>query len=203
MVDDGRAVLQEAAEGFLGLVAAVPADGWDRPGLGEWTVRELVGHTGRAFLTVRDYLASPAEHATLPDAATYFAVGLSGAGVHEMVAERGREAGLALGDDPLGTVGEWAGQALAAAGAAPDDTVVGTSFGGMRLLDYLPTRVFELTVHGLDLARALGLPPRMPARPLAVTAHLVTDLALVQGHGPDLVLALTGRSALPASVCVV
>ena len=28
----------------------------------------------------------------------------------------------------------------------------------MRLSDYLPTRTFELVVHGLDIARAAQLP---------------------------------------------
>jgi hypothetical protein len=34
-----------AAGYFAGVVAAVPADGWGWPGLGEWSVRALVGHT--------------------------------------------------------------------------------------------------------------------------------------------------------------
>lgn len=198
-----RAVLRQATGRFLELVAAVPADGWDRPGLGEWTVRDLVGHTGRAFLTVRDYLAAPADVATLPDPVTYFRTGLSGPGVHATVADRGREAGTALGADPLGTVTGWAAEALAAADAADDDAVLGTSFGGMALVAYLPTRVFELTVHGLDLARALGVPAELPPAPLALTAHLVADLALAQGFGDDLVLALTGRAPLPPGTCVV
>ena len=29
---------------------------WDQFGLGEWTVRDLVGHTSRALLTVETYL---------------------------------------------------------------------------------------------------------------------------------------------------
>ena len=39
-----------------------------------------------------------------------------------------------------------------------DDPVISTIFGGMRLSDYLPTRTFELVVHGLDIARAAQLP---------------------------------------------
>ena len=35
--------------------------GGREPGLGEWDVRSLVGHTSRALLTVETYLASPAE----------------------------------------------------------------------------------------------------------------------------------------------
>jgi len=56
---------------------------------------------------------------------------------------------------------------LAAATAATPTgelpTPVATPVGGMTLRVYLPTRAFELTVHGLDLVRALTgrgqLPP--------------------------------------------
>ena len=37
----------------------VPDDAWDGPGLGEWTVRDLVGHTSRSLVTVIDYLGRP------------------------------------------------------------------------------------------------------------------------------------------------
>ena len=32
-------------------------DRWERPGLGEWDIRALVGHTSRSLLTVEIYLA--------------------------------------------------------------------------------------------------------------------------------------------------
>ena len=50
----------DAAEWFVATAAL--ADGrWTEPGLGEWDVRSLVGHTSRALLTVETYLATPAE----------------------------------------------------------------------------------------------------------------------------------------------
>jgi hypothetical protein len=72
----------------------------------------------------------------------------------------------------------------------------------MRLIEYLPTRTFELVVHGLDLQTALGLPLSAPAGPLASTLRLATDLALAQGLGPALLLTLTGRRPLPEGACV-
>ena len=36
--------------------------------------------------------------------------------------------------------------------AAADNAVAATPLGGIRPIDYLPTRAFELTVHGIDLA---------------------------------------------------
>ena len=50
---------QEFATAAACLVATVhqiqPGD-WDKPGLGEWTVRDLVGHASRALSTVEQYL---------------------------------------------------------------------------------------------------------------------------------------------------
>ena len=67
------------AEGFrlaaahaVRLTAAVPADAWDDPALGQWTVRSLVGHLGRAMSTVVDALTTPATEATVSSAADYY-----------------------------------------------------------------------------------------------------------------------------------
>lgn len=49
--DDSRRAFADAAQWFVG-VTAVVGDRWGQPGLGEWDVRALVGHTSRAFLTV-------------------------------------------------------------------------------------------------------------------------------------------------------
>ena len=72
--------------------------------------------------------------------------------------------------------------------------LVTTIAGGMRLADYLPTRTFELVVHGLDLARALGEPLDVPARPAAEALSLVAGLAVTRGQAGALLLAATGRT---------
>src|SRR4051794_17898417 len=43
-----RSALEQAAAFFLATVERVEPTQWDLPGLGEWSVRDLVGHTGRA-----------------------------------------------------------------------------------------------------------------------------------------------------------
>ncbi len=72
----------------------------------------------------------------------------------------------------------------------------------MRLIDYLPTRIFELTVHTLDVAKAINLAVEPPPAPLLVTLHLLADLAVATGAGPDLALAVTGRLSLPEGFSV-
>jgi hypothetical protein len=66
------AAFEEAAQAFVELVGQVRGD-WDRPGLGVWDLRSLVGHAARALVTVTTYLDRPATTEDLPSAAAYLA----------------------------------------------------------------------------------------------------------------------------------
>jgi hypothetical protein len=77
-----------------------------------------------------------------------------------------------------------------------------TIAGGMRIADYLPTRVFELVVHTADLAVALGVPAEPPAGPAALALRLAGDLAIAGGHAATVLLASTGRTGLPSGFTV-
>ena len=74
---------------------------------------------------------------------------------------------------------------------------------GIRLHTYLPTRTFELAVHGLDIARATGLSFTLPDDVLDEATTLAAQIAVVTGRGERLLMALTGRSALPPAFSVV
>ena len=80
--------------------------------------------------------------------------------------------------------------------------LVATIAGGMGLSDYLPTRTFELTVHTADLATALGARLDIPATAALQALQIVTDLAVADGLAGPLLLAATGRPALPAGFSV-
>jgi hypothetical protein len=118
------------------------------------------------------------------------------------VAERGRDAGEALGPDPAAAVAEIAGRVVPLVDARDGTELVTTIAGGMRLADYLPTRTFELAVHTADLATALGAPLDLPATAAAQALRLVADLAVSEGRAGALLLAATGRSGLPAGFSV-
>ncbi len=168
---------------------------WDAPGLGEWTMRDLVGHTSRALVTVETYLDAPARALEVSSPADYLRLVLaSPAGDPAAVAQRGRKAGAALGVDPAEAVEEITARVLARVDAAKDDVVVATPVGGMRLGDYLPTRTFELTVHTCDLAAALGQPLDVPPAAAVNSLTLLGELAARAG---PLLLAGTGRGGLP------
>jgi hypothetical protein len=119
-------------------------------------------------------------------------------GVHIGAAERGREAGAAL-VDPMATVRMVAEQALARLAATSDEHVGETFVGPMRLADYLPTRVVEVALHTLDLQAATGQPLLLPASAANVTLGVLAELADL----PVLLLAMTGREALPTGFNVI
>jgi uncharacterized protein (TIGR03083 family) len=190
---DSVRAFSEAAEWFVGKVGLVDHR-WDRPGLGEWDVRALVGHTSRSFLTVESYLAKPATEVAVASAADYYGATRDIAAGSE-VAQRGRDAGAALGSDPAAAVAEIAARVVPLVEAQQGTELVTTIAGGMRLADYLPTRTFELVVHGSDLCRALDLPADPPPPAATQALHLVTELAVAGGLAGTLLLAATGRPA--------
>ena len=193
-----------AGRSFVELVDLLPGDGWDGPGLGEWNLKSLVGHTSRSLITVINYLQQPAAAEEVPSAAVYYQLSsrLIAAGP-AAVTERGRQAGVALGENPVATIRRLYDEAITAVSAVADDPVITTIVGGMRLSRYLPTRTFELTVHSLDIAAATGLDITPPAAALHEALHLAADVALLRGDGARLLLGLTGRTSLPAGYSIV
>ena len=189
--DESRAAYDAAADWFLRTAAQVGAR-WDRPGLGEWDVRALVGHASRSFLTVEEYLARPAATVEVGSTADYYRA-IRGMTTGPAVAQRGRDAGAALGADPAAAVAEIADRVLPVVAACAGDELLTTLAGGMRLADYLPTRTFELAVHTCDLAVALGEPMDVPPAAAAEALALVSELAVGDGTAGPLLLAATGR----------
>jgi len=198
--DESRRAFIEAAEWFVHMAALV-GDRWNEPGLGEWDVRDLVGHTSRSLLTVEMYLARPALAVEVASAADYYRVARAIA-ADPTIAARGREAGAALGADPAAAVAQIAERVFALVNTQDGTELMTTIAGGMRLGDYLPTRTFEMAVHTADLAMALGVPPQVPAVAAAQALHIVADLAIADGRAGPLLLAATGRPGLPAGFSV-
>ena len=204
MATDPRPFFASAAHWFADLVDRIPATAWDQPGLGEWDLRALVGHTSRSLITVDTYLDRPTEQIAVATPWDYYQVTSSIiAADPEAVVERGRQAGAALGPNPAETIAALVERVLPRV-AADEDPVIETIAGGMRLSDYLPTRTFELVVHGYDIATATDLTPgALDADTLAAALDLAGRIAIAAGSGATVLRALTGRTALPAGFTVV
>jgi hypothetical protein len=204
-----RRTYRAAAVSFADLVSRVPAQSWAGPGLGDWTLRELVGHTVSSGLRqVPAVLGTPAGtvSAESPEAFWAFARGVPPDFYAKAVAASSEDAGAtgeALGADPVGMVNDMAGRATAALSAAADDDVVATPVGGMRVRDWLPTRTFELVVHGLDAAGAAGLTFDPGADAMTEATLQAARVALALGDGPAVLRALTGRAGLPDPFSIV
>lgn len=84
----------------------------------------------------------------------------------------------------------------------PDSAPLQTRFGAMRLGDYLGSRAFELTVHGLDLACALGVEPTTGLRHSAPRALALVAAIASEDAAAAALLALTGRGTLPTGFSV-
>ncbi len=192
-VDGPLVSAYEEASGFLVAAAGlVPQGAWGRPALGEWTVRELVGHANRAHLLIEEYLLRPV--AEEPPDAVYWSP--------QSIAARGRAAVVLLGDDPLGAVRAAGASAVRRVRSTSGDAFLGSPARHQTLAEYLPSRVAELTVHTLDLVRALGLGLAAPSGALAVSLQEVMGRALSRGQGEQVLMAVCGRGTLPTGFSV-
>jgi hypothetical protein len=185
---------------------------WNEVGLGEWTVRDLVGHTSRALFTVETYLDLAAEKdaagsiapVEVISPAAYFERALA-AGTPEMIAQRGRETALTLGAQPATAVAGIAARVLARVATLTGSEPADTPAGRIRIMEYLPSRTLELTVHTSDLLQSQGVPAAeqtVPPAAAAATLHVLADLAAQKGVAAPLLRAATGRALLPAGFTV-
>ena len=119
------------------------------------------------------------------------------------ITERGRQAGRDLGADPAVTVDALVDRVLGELDGAGDPLIEVIGGLGIRLSNYLPTRTLELAVHGLDIVRAAGVQFALPDEVLEEATVLAARVGVALGQGEPVLLALTGRTALPASFSVV
>ena len=197
-----------SARAFVEVVGRLAPDDLTLPGLGVWDVRALVGHTSRALSTVETYLAVGRQPVEIAEPVDYFLAALGApAGTPQRaerdaaIAERGRQAGAELGDDPATAVAELAERVVGLVGRTPPDAPVATPAGTMRLSAYLPTRTLELTVHSLDTCRAVGVtPPPSLDVPVAPTLGLLAAIAAHRPNRADLLLQLAGRGVAASAL---
>ncbi len=210
--DDGamtaRMMFTSAAHAFTDLVQRIPADRWDGPGLGVWSVRSLVGHTSSVLRDVAHRLDEPANSEDITSAAGYYALARTiDQSIYEQLVAASTavavEDGVALGGEPSATVDRLVSQALAKIDRAADADLVTSAAGGMRLDNFLQTRTFELVVHSLDIASAVGIDHGVAGEVLGEACTLAARIAVLTGEGVVVLRALTGRGDLGHAFSVV
>ncbi|ANB07228.1 hypothetical protein SAM40697_3270 [Streptomyces ambofaciens] len=148
--------------------------------LGDWTVRELVAHIGRALSTVDRLLDEPEparQDARLLD--WPFAVA---AGADPIAATARR---LAADHPDLDAhLAEVERRFTDRLDAHPGTRLLATSAGALPLADYLVTRTVELVVHTDDLAAAVpGLDIPYDRQALAAATRLLADALAAKAPG--------------------
>ncbi len=188
------AAFRYASTWYRSLVGAVDDHRWDQAALGEWSVRELVAHTTRAYKTIVEYLdGDPKDETEIYSAAGYFRIVLAEQTPHVHISARAKREAIGAAD-PVALVDEWAAKAEQLVADTPGEATVHTFVGEMQLDQYLATRVVELVVHGLDLAAAIDLPTPAPAASSRVALEVLLDLGRAEDLSAILCL-LTGRAA--------
>ena len=197
-----RAAYRQAVDCFLEAAGKVRPEQWDAPALGVWSVRDLVGHASRSITRVEEFGVRRSHDIDITSAAHHYRRALRTPADDERVAERGRAAGQELGDDPLATMrADWA-RAEPILDATREETIIAYDNGGIRFGDYLETRIFELTVHTLDLANAIGVEVEPAPEAMDAALRLLGALALASGRAEPLILSATGRAPLPQGYSV-
>lgn len=193
-----------ACRELITLVGGIRDEQWDQPGLGVWNVRSLVGHTARAVITVIDYLdLDPATQLDMPTAGDYYGQIYLTYTNPEAIAKRGVDAGNALGENPVAALTTLVERALGLLETEPDGRLVSLGGMGIPLSEYLKTRLFEIVVHSIDIARATGQTVEFPPELIEGAASLAAGIAARKGEGERVLMALTGREQLPAGFSVV
>jgi hypothetical protein len=150
---------ESAARSFARLVHRIPDDRWNGPGLGEWDLRSLVGHTSRSLITVSTYLQTSAQREDVATPQDYYARirDIAGSLGADAIVERGRQAGRDLGPDPAATVDQLVERVLGELASTGDPVIEVIGGLGIALRNYLPTRAWA---GHRTRDRAFGRPDR-------------------------------------------
>jgi hypothetical protein len=95
-------------------------------------------------------------------------------------------------------VAATAARVIALVRSTPADATLGSPARTVTLAEYLPSRIAELTIHGLDLARALAIEVPAPQPAVLESLRFVAVPLVKQGKGELALLALSGRVPLPS-----
>jgi uncharacterized protein (TIGR03083 family) len=172
-----RALVQESEQVEAVLRSLDDADLTRSTRCDAWDVRGLTGHLIRDVDRILAYLAEPAPSDPDKDEVSYWFNDpvVDAAGVAQSATETADRYGT-LAALVEGFATTWRAAVEAARAAGPDRVIVTRWGAALRMDDYIPTRVLEMTVHGLDLADALGRAAWTTAHAASITRGILRAL---------------------------
>ncbi|MFE1775877.1 sterol carrier family protein [Streptomyces sp. NPDC059008] len=145
--------------------------------LGDWSVRELVGHLSMVVGSVPGNLRRPAPAQAETALLDWpFATAPLASGIDD-------DTRAVAADEPVELLARTAEQFAEAVPPSFEDRPLPTRVGAMRLADYLVTRCVELVVHTDDLAAATGVTIPYDRQALATTTRLLADALAAKAPG--------------------
>jgi hypothetical protein len=208
-VDLLEAELGRVADTFAGLTA----EDWERPtrlvpldpGLPHWTVFELAGHFDISIGLTRMLIDSAQQGQPGRDRVSFFIFPRSEVAPTVYDYAFTMVEGKAPEDMPA-VLAETFAKTVSESRASTPDTIGSGYYALMRLDEFVPSRVVEAVVHGLDLTQALDHDPIATPAGIALTAEILDQLLArrtVAGRPADLaddmawIQAAAGRSSHP------
>jgi hypothetical protein len=208
-IDTLEAELNQVEAVFANLSAA----DWDRPcklvplnpESPPWTVFELAGHFDISIGLTRMLISSSQEGQPGRDRISFFIFPRSEVApvvydyAYKMVAGKSPE-------DMPAVLHETFSKTIEESRATPPDTIGSGYYALMRLDEFVPSRIVEAVVHGIDLTDALGRDSIATPNGIAVTAGILDELLArrtVGGRPADLqdnvawIRAASGRGPHP------
>jgi Mycothiol maleylpyruvate isomerase N-terminal domain len=196
-VDVLQAELGRVLDGFR----SVADDQWSMPtrlepldpSLPHWTVFELAGHFDISIGLTRMLIASAQDGQPGRDRVSFFIFPRKEVApvvydyAYTMV--EGKSPG-----DMVGVLEETFGKTIEESRSAAPGTIGSGYYALMRLDEFVPSRIVEAVVHGLDLTDALGREPMATPAGIAATAEILDELLArrtVAGRPTDLADDLT------------
>jgi hypothetical protein len=170
--------------------------------LPHWTVFQLAGHFDISIGLTRMLIADPQDGQTGRDRTSFFIFPRSEVAPVVYDYAYTMVAGKTPGDMP-GVLRETFSKTVEEARATPPDTIGPGYYALMRLDEFVPSRVVEAVVHGIDLTDATGREGIATPDGIAITAAILDDLLArrtVAGRPDDLkddlawIRAASGRS---------
>jgi hypothetical protein len=211
--DESIDLLETELKGVADTFAGLAEEDWQRPthlvpedpAKPHWTVFELAGHFDISIGLTRMLIDSAQAGQPGRDQVSFFI--FPRAEVAPVVYDYAYTMvdGKKPGDMP-GVLAETFGKTVEESRSAAPDTIGSGYYALMRLDEFVPSRVVEAVVHGMDLTDALGREPIATPAGVAHTAALLDDLLArrtVAGRPDDLaddlawVRAASGRAEHP------